>query len=48
MLGNKSPNILVNTVWKISGWMKALANAMTNRLEERTETLFKKEMNDLK
>ena len=27
---------------EISGWMKALANAMTNRLEERTETLFKK------
>jgi hypothetical protein len=26
---------------EISGWIKALGNAMTNRLEERTETLFK-------
>jgi hypothetical protein len=29
-----------NTV-QVSGWMKALANAMTNRLEDKTETLFK-------
>ena len=27
---------------QVSGWMKALANAMTNQLEEKTETLFKK------
>jgi CxC5 like cysteine cluster associated with KDZ transposases len=27
---------------KVSGWMKALAKALTNRLEDETQTLFKK------
>lgn len=27
---------------QVSGWMKALANALTNRLEEKIETLFKR------